>query len=91
MLPMLRLHISGLARTGAARRSSRVMPRPPPVVMFITASVLCLMTGRKRMNTCGVGGGFAGVGVAGVQVDDGGAGLGGGDGLGGDVLGVIGR
>ena len=55
MLPMLRLHISGLACSGAARRSSTVMPRPPPVVMFTTASVLCLMIGRKRMNTAGSG------------------------------------
>src|SRR5580698_2364482 len=55
MLPMLRLHISGLATSGAARRSSRVMVRPPPVVMLITASVLCLMVGRNCMNTAGSG------------------------------------
>jgi hypothetical protein len=55
MLPMFRLHISGFATSGAARRSSRVMVRPPPVVMLITASVLCLITGRNCMNTAGSG------------------------------------
>ena len=55
MLPMLRLHISGFACNGAASRSSRVMFRPPPVVMFTTASTFCLITGRKRMNTAGSG------------------------------------
>ncbi len=53
--PMLRLHISGLACSGAASRSSSVIFSPPPVVMFTTASVLCLMVGRKRMNTAGSG------------------------------------
>ncbi len=53
--PMLRLHISGLACSGAARRSSIVMPRPPPVVMLITASVDCFTTGRNCMNTAGSG------------------------------------
>ena len=38
MLPMFRLHISGLASSGAASRSSSVMFSPPPVVMFTTAS-----------------------------------------------------
>ena len=55
MLPMLRLHISGFASSGAASRSSSVMFSPPPVVMFTTASTLCLITGRKRMNTAGSG------------------------------------
>ena len=55
MLPMFRLHISGFAASGAARRSSSVIFSPPPVVMFTTASVLCLMIGRKRMNTDGSG------------------------------------
>ena len=55
MLPMLRLHISGFATSGAASRSSSVMASPPPVVMFTTASTLCLITGRKRMNTAGSG------------------------------------
>src|SRR3954464_2329894 len=53
--PMLRLHISGLACSGAARRSSSVIFSPPPVVTFTTASVDCLMIGRKRMNTAGSG------------------------------------
>src|SRR3954447_8624629 len=53
--PMLRLHISGLACSGAARRSSSVIFSPPPVVMFTTASVDCLMMGRKRMSTAGSG------------------------------------
>src|SRR3954453_7473269 len=53
--PMLRLHISGLACSGAARRSSSVIFSPPPVVTFPTASVDCLMIGRKRMNTAGSG------------------------------------
>jgi len=62
MLPMLRLHISGLARSGAASRSSRLMPSPPPVVMFTTASVLCLMRGRNCMNTSGSGVGRPSIG-----------------------------
>ena len=53
--PMLRLHISGLASSGAASRSASDMPSPPPVVMFSTASVDCLIVGRKRMNTAGSG------------------------------------
>src|ERR1700760_1099185 len=52
---MLSEHISGLARSGAASRSSRLMPWPPPVVMFTTALVACLMRGRNRMNTSGSG------------------------------------
>ncbi len=55
MLPMLREHISGLACSGAASRSSSDMPRPPPVVMLITASVDCLITGRNCMKTAGSG------------------------------------
>ncbi len=52
---VVRLHISGFATSGAASRSSSVMVRPPPVVMLMTASVLCLITGRKFMNTAGSG------------------------------------
>src|SRR5215469_2787716 len=48
-------HISGLARSGAARRSSRLMPWPPPVVMLITAPVDCLIRGRNCMKTPGSG------------------------------------
>ena len=53
--PMLRDAISGFASSGAARRSSTVMFMPPPVVMFSTASVLCLMTGRNCPNSAGSG------------------------------------
>ena len=53
--PMFSEHISGLAASGAASRSSSVIFMPPPVVMFTTASVACLMRGRKRMNTAGSG------------------------------------
>src|SRR5215469_10825257 len=52
---MLHEHISGLARSGAAKRSSRVMPWPPPVVMLTTALVACLIRGRNCMNTSGSG------------------------------------
>src|SRR6201989_2261139 len=55
MLLMFTRHISGCGPSGAARRSSSVIVRPPPVVMLITASVLCLITGRNRMNTAGSG------------------------------------
>ena len=44
------------ARRGAPRR---VMFRPPPVVMLITASVACLIRGRNCMNTSGSGVGAA--------------------------------
>ena len=53
--PMLKDAISGLAARGAASRSSSVIFSPPPVVMLITASQDCLITGRKRMNTAGSG------------------------------------
>ena len=55
MEPMLSDAISGLARLAAARRSSRLMPSPPPVEMFTTASQLCLMVGRNCMKTSGSG------------------------------------
>src|SRR5215469_7833855 len=48
-------HISGLARSGAASRSSNVMPCPPPVVVLTTALVACLMRGRNCMKTSGLG------------------------------------
>ena len=41
--------ISGFSVLAASRRWSRLMPSPPPVVMFTTASQPCLMRGRKRM------------------------------------------
>src|SRR5438105_10937734 len=53
--PMLNDAISGLARNGAASRSCTVMLWPPPVVMLMTASQLCLMAGRNSMNTAGSG------------------------------------
>src|SRR5690606_806159 len=53
--PMLSEHISGLAFSGAARRSSIFMLRPPPVVMLMTASDACLMRGRNCMKTSGSG------------------------------------
>ena len=59
---MLSEHISGFACSGAASRSSTVMPRPPPVVMLITASVDCLMTGRNCMKTSGSGVGLPSIG-----------------------------
>ena len=61
--PMFKLHISGLATSGAARRSSRVMVRPPPVVMLITASVACLIRGRNCMKTAGSGVGEPSMGL----------------------------
>src|SRR6516165_2825926 len=77
---MLSEHISGENFMTPASRSSTVMVGDPPVVMLTTASVACLMRGRNCMNT-------AGSRVARVQMQDGGAGLGGGDGLLGDLIG----
>ena len=53
MLPMFSEHISGSAAFGAARRSSSVITALPPVVRFRTASVACLMRGRKAMKCAG--------------------------------------
>src|SRR6202171_4913991 len=53
--PMLSEHISGLAASGAARRSCTVMFWPPPVVTLMTASQFCLITGRNCMKTLGSG------------------------------------
>ena len=58
MEPMLSEAISGLARIAAARRSSMVMPRPPPVDTLITASLDCLMIGRNCMKVSGLGSGL---------------------------------
>src|SRR5436309_129907 len=63
---MLSEHISGLALSGACRRSCKVMPWPPPVVMFTTALVCCLMRGRNSMNTSALGVGGPG---GRVQID----------------------
>src|SRR4051812_34220253 len=54
-LPMLSEHSSGLNRRTAASRSSSDIPRPPPVVMLITASVPSWIVGRKRPKTSGSG------------------------------------
>src|SRR5712672_1570588 len=50
---MLSEHISGESFITPARRSSTAMVGEPPVVMFTTASVACLMRGRNCMNTAG--------------------------------------
>src|ERR1700693_853462 len=44
-------HISGDSVFAAEMRWSTVMVTAPPVVMFTTASVACLMRGRNCMNT----------------------------------------
>ena len=59
---------------------------PPPVVMLTTASVACLMLGRKRMNTSGSGVGLPVFGIAGMQMQDGRPGFGGRDRLLGDFV-----
>ena len=51
--PMLSDDSSGLAAREAEMRSSTDMCMPPPVVMLMIASVLCLIRGRKSMNTDG--------------------------------------
>ncbi len=56
--PIFSEAISGLAVVAAARRSSMVMPNPPPVEMFTTALVDCLMTGRNCMKVSGRGSGL---------------------------------
>src|SRR5262245_47823253 len=85
---MLSEHISGENFMTPASRSSTVMVGDPPVVMLTTASVACLMRGRNCMNTAGSPVGRpSGLRVAGVQMQDGGAGLGGADGLLGDLIG----
>ncbi len=49
---------------------------PPPVVMLITASQPALIRGRNALNRSGDGDGRPSIGIARVQVDDRGAGLG---------------
>src|SRR5580658_4599833 len=44
-------HISGDSVLAAEMRCSTVMVTAPPVVMFTTASVACLIRGRNCMNT----------------------------------------
>jgi hypothetical protein len=63
MEPTLREAISGLARTAARSLSSRVMPSPPPVDTFTTASVDCLMIGRNSINSSGRGSGLPSFGL----------------------------
>ena len=76
MLPMFRLHISGFATSGAASRSSSVMVRPPPVVMLITASVLCLIDRQELHEHRRIGRRRAVDRIARMQVNDRRAGLG---------------
>src|SRR5579862_2825264 len=52
---MLSEHISGDSCNAAEMRCSTVMVTAPPVVMFTTASVDCLMRGRNCMKTAGSG------------------------------------
>ncbi len=46
---------SGEANKGAAKRSSRDIPCPPPVVMLTMAELERRMIGRNCMNTAGSG------------------------------------
>jgi hypothetical protein len=64
-----------LAASGAARRSPASCREEPPVVMLMTASVACLMRGRNCMKTAGSAVGRPSFRVAGVQMQDRGAGL----------------
>jgi hypothetical protein len=50
--------ISGDVATAARSRSSRVMPSPPPVETFRTASQAALFFGMKSRNSSGRGSGF---------------------------------
>ncbi len=61
--PMLSEQSSGLARRGAASRSSMLMPSEPPVVMLMTESQFCLMRGRNCMKTLGSGVGLPSLGL----------------------------
>ena len=47
MEPMFREATSGWNVTAGSMRSATGMVGPPPVVMFTTALVLCLMRGRN--------------------------------------------
>ncbi len=60
---MLSEQSSGWARSGAASRSSMLMPSEPPVVMLMTASQFCLMRGRNCMKTFGSGVGLPSSGL----------------------------
>ena len=53
IVPMLSDATSGWKWAAGRSRSSTVMVALPPVVMFTTASVACLMRGRKRANSSG--------------------------------------
>ena len=86
MLPMLRLHISGFASSGAASRSSSVMVRPA-AGGDVHHRIGALLDHRQEAHEHrGVRRRLAGVRIARVQMDDGGAGLGGLDGGAGDLL-----
>src|SRR6202040_4293941 len=55
-------HISGDSVLAAEMRCSTVMVTAPPVVMFTTASVACLMRGRNCMKTDASGDGLPSLG-----------------------------
>ncbi len=50
---MLSEHISGEAHLAGAILSAMVLVRLPPVETFTTASVACLITGRKHLKCSG--------------------------------------
>ncbi len=56
--PTLSEAISGEVATAACSRSSRVMPRPPPVDTFSTASQPAAMAGMNSVNSSGRGSGW---------------------------------
>jgi hypothetical protein len=53
--PIFKDVISGLALRAPAHRSSKLIPCPPPVVIFTTASVDCFIRGRNSINVSGDG------------------------------------
>ena len=83
---------SGLNSAAGRSRSSTVIDGAPPVVRLMTASRRCLMRGRNGANASGLWSGLPVFGIARMQVDDRGAGLGGADrGVGDLGRGVTGR
>src|SRR3954470_7608599 len=88
---MLRLATSGLKVAAGLTRSSTSMVGAPPVVMLMTAFERCLMTPKERLERLRALVRLAGVRIAGVKMDDGGAGLRGLYGCVGDLLGRHGQ
>ena len=84
--PMFIEAISGCAHFAAARRSSSLIPRPPPVVMLTMASQPCLMSRKELPEHDGALRRPAGSRVASVQMKDRGTGFGCIDGAAGDLL-----